>query len=94
MLFRSWLKLYDKRLLEESGSQQKRQELMLSTNPKYVLKNYMIQKAIVLAEAGDYSMVETLKHIAENPYAELPEYEHFSGDTPEEDKNIGLSCSS
>ncbi|MBT5934798.1 YdiU family protein [Sulfurimonas sp.] len=90
----NWLKLYDKRLLEESGSQQKRQELMLSTNPKYVLKNYMIQKAIVLAEAGDYSMVETLKHIAENPYAELPEYEHFSGDTPEEDKNIGLSCSS
>ena len=31
---------------------------------------------------------------AKNPYEELPEYEHFSQDTPEEYKNIGLSCSS
>lgn len=90
----NWLKLYDARLLEETLSQEQRQEKMLQINPKYVLKNYMLEKAIVLAENGNYSMVETLLHIASHPYDELPEFEHFAGDTPEEYKNIGLSCSS
>lgn len=90
----NWLKLYDERLLQESLTQPQRQKEMLKTNPKYVLKNYMLQKAIGLAENGDYSMVEKLLYISKNPYDELPEFEHFAGDTPEEYKNIGLSCSS
>jgi len=89
-----WLELYDARLEQETLSQVKRQESMLKTNPKYVLKNYMLQEAIALAQKGDYSMVETLLYIAEHPYDELPEFEHFAGDTKEEHKNIGLSCSS
>ena len=90
----NWLKLYDKRLLEEIRTQEERQKQMLQTNPKYVLKNYMLQEAIVKAENGNYSMVEALLYIASHPYDELPEFEHFAGDTPEEYKNIGLSCSS
>ncbi len=89
-----WLQLYDKRLSLETRSHTQRQESMLKINPKYVLKNHMLQKAIVLAEKGDFSMVETLLYIASHPYDELPEYEHFSQDTPEEFKNLGLSCSS
>ena len=54
----------------------------------------MLEEAIILAERGDFSMVETLLHIATHPYDELPEFEHFAGDTPDEYKNIGLSCSS
>jgi len=90
----NWLKLYDERLLKEKLSQSERQEIMLKTNPKYILKNYMLQEAITLAQKGDFSMVEKLLHIASNPYDELPEFEHFAQDTPEEYKNIGLSCSS
>ncbi|MEN4045108.1 MULTISPECIES: hypothetical protein [Sulfurimonas] len=67
---------------------------MLKANPKYVLKNYMLQEAILLAQKGDFSMVQTLLHIARKPYDELPEFEHFTQETPEEYKNIGLSCSS
>lgn len=89
-----WLNLYDERLLKEQQSQKVRQASMLKTNPKYVLKNYMLDKAITLAQGGNFSMVETLLHIAQHPYDELPEYEHFAGETPEAYKNIGLSCSS
>jgi len=67
---------------------------MLSTNPKYVLKNYMLQEAITLAEKGDFSMIEQLLYIAEHPFDELPEFERFAKETPEEHKNICLSCSS
>jgi len=89
-----WLKLYDKRLELEKSTQAERQKSMLTNNPKYVLKNYMLEKAISLAELDDFSMVEKLLFIAKHPYEELPEFENFSQDTPEEYKNIGLSCSS
>ena len=90
----SWLDLYDARLEKELNTQTLRQEAMLQTNPKYVLKNHMLQNAIALAERGDFTMVETLLYIASHPYDELPEFEHLSGETPEEHKNITLSCSS
>lgn len=90
----NWLKLYDERLLRETRVPSERKEKMLKTNPKYVLKNHMIQEAIVLAERGDFSRVETLLHVAAHPYDEMPEFEHLANETPEEHKNLGLSCSS
>ncbi len=89
-----WLQLYDKRLEREEMSAKKRNETMLKVNPKYVLKNYMLEKAIIIAKNGDFSMIDTLLHIAQHPFEELPEYEHFAQETPEHYKNIGLSCSS
>lgn len=89
-----WLIRYDARLSKETLSQPKRKQEMLKTNPKYVLKNYMLQQAIDQASTGDYSMVETLMYIATHPYDELPQFEHFAGETPQEYKNCGLSCSS
>ncbi|MCF6244130.1 MAG: YdiU family protein [Sulfurovum sp.] len=92
--FDTWLDRYDARLKKESTTQSKRQEAMLQTNPKYILKNYMLKQAITLAKRGDFTMVETLLHIAQHPYDELPKYEKFAEETPEEHKNITLSCSS
>jgi uncharacterized protein YdiU (UPF0061 family) len=94
VVIHNWLELYDARLLKETRTQTERQKAMLTTNPKYVLKNYILQEAIDLAQKGDFSMVETLLYIAAHPYDELPEYEHFAQETPEEHKNICLSCSS
>ncbi len=94
VVIHNWLDLYDARLSKETRTQPERQKFMLKTNPKYVLKNYMLQEAITLAERGDYSMVETLLYIAAHPFEELPEFEHFANETPEEHKNITLSCSS
>ena len=90
----NWLNLYDDRLSKETRTQTQRQETLLKTNPKYVLKNHMLEKATTLAKRGDFSMVETLLHIAAHPFDELPEYEHFAMETPEDHKNTTLSCSS
>lgn len=90
----NWLNLYDERLAKETHTQAQRQEAMLKTNPKYVLKNYMLQDAITLAKRGDFTLVETLLYLAAHPYDELPEFEHFAKETPEEHKNITFSCSS
>jgi len=90
----AWLSLYDERLSKETHTQVQRQEAMLKTNPKYILKNYLLEEAIILAKRGDFSLVETLLTLASHPYDELPEYEHFAKETPEEHKNLTFSCSS
>ena len=91
---REWLEEYDARLLREARGADARRDAMLKTNPKYVLKNYMLQEAIEKAEKRDNSGVEALLEIARNPYEELPEFERYARATPHEHKNLKLSCSS
>ncbi|RUM69209.1 MAG: SELO family protein, partial [Sulfurovum sp.] len=85
---------YDERLTEDTLSTEERQASMLKTNPKYVLKNYMLQEAIDAAQKGEFGLVDDLFKIAQNPYAEHPEFERWAGVTPDVFKNEKLSCSS
>ena len=89
-----WLDAYDERLEEESMSTEKRHASMLQTNPKYVLKNYILQEAIDAADKGDYSVVDDLFKIAQDPYAEHEAFERWAGVTSDVFKNKKLSCSS
>jgi uncharacterized protein YdiU (UPF0061 family) len=89
-----WLDSYDKRLEENSSGTRERQEKMLKTNPKYVLKNYILQEAIDAADKGDFTMVDGLFQIAQDPYAEHEAFERWAGATPDAFKNKKLSCSS
>ena len=89
-----WLDSYDIRLKVNSTSQQERQDAMLKVNPKYVLKNYMLQEAIDTAQNGDFSVVDDLFKIVQEPYAEHKEFERWAKATPNEFKNKKLSCSS
>jgi uncharacterized protein YdiU (UPF0061 family) len=89
-----WLDIYDRRLEQNSSSATKREASMLKTNPKYVLKNYMLQEAINSAKEGDFSLVAKLFDIAQNPYVEHDGCTRWSEATPDEFKNKKLSCSS
>ncbi|SFZ97824.1 Selenoprotein O and cysteine-containing homologs [hydrothermal vent metagenome] len=89
-----WLDTYDNRLKQNTSTQKERQESMLKVNPKYVLKNYMLQEAIDAAENGDYRVVDDLFKIAQDPYSEHIKFERWAGETPDEFKNKKLSCSS
>ncbi|MGB5506382.1 MAG: YdiU family protein [Sulfurovum sp.] len=88
----AWLDRYDARI--KTIDTAVRKEQMLGANPKYVLKNYMLQEAIDAAEKGDFSVVDDLFKIAQNPFDEHPEFERWAGATPNEFKNKKLSCSS
>jgi serine/tyrosine/threonine adenylyltransferase len=88
----SWLDDYDQRLEKENT--QNRHARMLRCNPKYILKNYILQEAIDKAEVGDNSLVNELLYIAQNPYDEHPKFERYAGIAPSKLGNLKLSCSS
>ena len=87
-----WLDRYDERIKHIDNTVRKEQ--MLAANPKYVLKNYMLQEAIDAADKGDFSVVNDLYKIAQKPFDEHPEFERWAGATPQAFKNKKLSCSS
>jgi len=89
-----WCDRYDERLKSNTSSVEERHTQMLRTNPKYVLKNYILQEAIDAAEKDDFSLVNDLLTLAQNPYDEYPEFERYAGVTPQQHTNLKLSCSS
>ena len=89
-----WLDSYDKRLLKESLSPEQRHKKMLAVNPKYILKNHILQEAIDKAKTNDFNMVNDLLTVALSPCEEHKELEYLCIPTPQSAKNIKLSCSS
>jgi len=89
-----WLDAYTLRLEKEKLSQTQREQMMLQNNPKYILKNHLLQEAIVKAERGEFEMVQELLQVALSPFDEHQELEYLTNPTPEHAKNKKLSCSS
>jgi uncharacterized protein YdiU (UPF0061 family) len=90
---KAWLELYLKRLEKEEVSKEDRLAKMQKTNPKYILRNSMLQDAITKAEDGDFKLVNDFLKIAHNPYGEFKEYEKYTKPN-KEFKAIRCSCSS
>ena len=89
-----WLESYDKRLKLENLKVSQRHKQMLAVNPKYILKNHILQEAIEKAQAHDFSMIDDLLKVAHSPFNEHEGYEYLCKAAPQESKNIKLSCSS
>jgi uncharacterized protein YdiU (UPF0061 family) len=93
-----WFAQYLTILKEELKSDDERKTQLNAVNPKYVLRNYMAQTAIELAEKEDYSLIDELYRLLLNPYDEQPEMEKWFAKRPDwARQKIGssmLSCSS
>ena len=93
-----WFVHYVTLLNKELLSDNERKTLQNSVNPKYVLRNYMAQMAIELAEKEDYSLLNELYKLLLHPYEEQPEFEKWFVKRPDwARQKIGssmLSCSS
>ncbi len=89
-----WLLEYDDRLEREERGVADRHEAMLRTNPKFVLRNWVAQDAIVNAEARNYDRIREVWSVLRRPFDEHPEFEHLAAKPPEWASDLEVSCSS
>ena len=67
---------------------------MLSVNPKFVLRNHLVEVAIQKSKKGDHSEVDTLFKLLQSPFDEQPEFESYAQLPPAWASEIEISCSS
>ena len=69
-------------------------DLMLKSNPKFVLRNHLGEQAIRAAKGGDFSVLATLQRLLERPFDEHPGHEAYADFPPDWASSISISCSS
>lgn len=88
----AWLLLFQK--LSAHMDQTLQADLMLKSNPKFVLRNHLAQTAIAAAQQKDFSGVATLLALLQSPFDEHPGFDAYADLPPEWASQIEISCSS
>ncbi|MEZ5540360.1 MAG: YdiU family protein [Pseudomonadales bacterium] len=92
--FDAWSTQYTARLQQEHSDDTQRCAAMKRVNPKYILRNYLAQQAIDLAQQNDFTMAENLLKVLLAPFDEHPDFAHYANLPPEWGKHLEISCSS
>ncbi len=93
--FDAWAARYRARLAREGSVDAERRDRMDLVNPAYVLRNWMAEEAIALArDRRDFSAIEELRALLEDPFSEKVGMERYAGHPPEWAGGISVSCSS
>lgn len=91
-----FIEQYRSRLHSNSISKQESLELMETTNPKFILRNYLLYECIEEISSGKTEMLVKLTQALQHPYQEL--FPEFSKKRPSSYNNTAgcstLSCSS
>ena len=90
--FDTWLLSYSELLALEDKALAA--DLMLNSNPKFVLRNHLGEQAIRAAKGGDFSELATLQRLLERPFDEHPGHEAYADFPPDWASSISISCSS
>ncbi|PCI31825.1 MAG: hypothetical protein COB54_08845 [Alphaproteobacteria bacterium] len=92
--FKDWYAAYDTRLALEQTTPEQRLHSMQARNPKYILRNYLVQTAIEQAEQGDFAEVDRLLILLQNPFDDQPDMQAYAAEPPDWGRHLEVSCSS
>ena len=92
--FDEWAWRYQERLRSEGSRDDERREAMNRVNPRYVLRNYLAQIAIDKAQQKDFSEIDRLLSLLQNPYTAQPAMESYAAPPPNWGRHLSVSCSS
>lgn len=93
-MFDGWAARYSARLLEQCSTDAERRERMNRINPKYILRNYLAQTAIEKAQQKDYSEIDRLLTLLQEPFNDQLGMDAYAAPPPNWGKHLAVSCSS
>lgn len=95
-VFKNFIQRYQSRLAKNSIPKMESLELMRKTNPKFILRNYILFECIAELEVDERNLFNKIQRALENPYEEL--FAEFSKKRPaiynDQSGCSTLSCSS
>ncbi|XP_043245163.1 protein adenylyltransferase SelO, mitochondrial-like isoform X2 [Amphibalanus amphitrite] len=94
--WKEWAAEYAAQLHADGVGEEQRRQQQRAANPRYVLRNWMAQRAIADAEKGEFAELQTLLAVLERPFDEQPDAEErgFAGRPPDWAARLMVSCSS
>jgi uncharacterized protein YdiU (UPF0061 family) len=93
--FNAWAVRYVDRLRAEASVDAERAQRMDRVNPKFVLRNHLAESAIRLAQRGDFSEVQRLLAVLQQPFDEHPNAPAaYAALPPDWAHQLEVSCSS
>jgi len=93
--FDNWFERYKARLQNQQVTDRERKQQMKQVNPKYILRNYLVQRAIEKAQfEEDFSEVNCLLNLLYTPFDENPAMDFYAKVPPDSGKHLEISCSS
>ena len=92
--FDEWAVRYRDRLRSEYSRDDDRRTRMSRTNPKYVLRNYLAQIAIEKAQQKDFTEIDRLLTLLQDPYSDQAGMDGYAAPPPNWGKHLSVSCSS
>ena len=98
-IFKNFVRMYVERLAKEDINEEndsERMEHMQNANPRYILRQWMAQSAILKAENDDFSEVQSLLKVLSSPFKTQKEAESagYANPVPGWSKDLVVSCSS
>jgi len=90
----AWAKSYGDRLRAEGSVDEQRAAAMKLVNPAVVLRNHLAEGAIRQARTGDFSEVNRLLKVLQNPFDDALDGTPDADAPPEWARHIAVSCSS
>ncbi len=92
--FDEWAVRYRDRLQNERSRDDERRDRMNRVNPRYVLRNYLAQTAIEKAQNKDFSEIDRLFTLLQDPFTEQPGMDAYALPPPNWGRHLSVSCSS
>jgi len=92
--FDEWAVRYRDRLRHERNHDDERRGRMNRVNPRYVLRNYLVQTAIEKAQNKDFSEIDRLFTLLQDPFTDQQDMEAYALPPPNWGKHLAISCSS
>ncbi len=88
----AWLTRWRARLAQQATPESERQQAMQATNPAYILRNHLAERAVDQAAEGDYSTFNDLLTVLGDPFSEHPGYEHYARPPKPDERVVQTFC--